>query len=170
MPSWGAAAKAVSDIVEVVASDEASAKAAWLSRLDAPTWGAAAQGVSAVVEEAAKMAHLAEECNSGVNTACEMLSAEDQAKKVWLAKLDVPTWAKVSSAVMEVADVAAATVTMNESDAKAAWLAKLDDGRYHVEVIPHNLSGSGFNKKTGIAHRGQPSFLERRKNYTNKKP
>ena len=132
VPSWGAAAKAVSDIVEVVASDEASAKAAWLSRLDAPTWGAAAQGVSAVVEEAAKMAHLAEECNSGVNTACEMLSAEDQAKKVWLAKLDVPTWAKVSSAVMEVADVAAATVTMNESDAKAAWLAKLDDGRYQV--------------------------------------
>ena len=132
VPSWGAAAKAVSDIVEVVASDEASAKAAWLSRLDAPTWGAAAQGVSAVVEEAAKMAHLTEECNSGVNTACEMLSAEDQAKKVWLAKLDVPTWAKVSSAVMEVADVAAATVTMNESDAKAAWLAKLDDGRYQV--------------------------------------
>ena len=78
------------------------------------------------------MAHLTEECNSGVNTACEMLSAEDQAKKVWLAKLDVPTWAKVSSAVMEVADVAAATVTMNESDAKAAWLAKLDDGRYQV--------------------------------------
>ena len=36
-----------------------------------------------------------------------------------------------------------------------------DDTRYQFEVIPHNLSGSGFNKKNGIAHRGQPSAFER---------
>ena len=35
---------------------------------------------------------LQEACVSGDDTACDTLSREEEAKRAWLARLDVPTW------------------------------------------------------------------------------
>jgi len=89
---------------------EEQAKQKWLAKLDAPVWGQAAAAMVEIVAEASKMADLTEECAAGDNAACETLSKEDAAKKAWLAKLDVPSWGK-----------------MTEDQAKKKWLAKLVD-------------------------------------------
>ena len=103
------------------------AKRAWLAKLDRPTWGKAAKVLAGVMSEALDIAALAEKCDSGDDTACDSLSSEEEAKKAWLAKLDVPTWGKVSAAVSATAMTTfAATVTVDEAAAKRAWLAKLD--------------------------------------------
>jgi len=91
---------------------EEQAKQKWLAKLDQPVWGQAAAAVISVVAEANKMADLTEDCNAGDEAACDMLSKEDEAKKAWLAKLDVPSWGK-----------------MTEEQAKMKWLAKLDNGK-----------------------------------------
>lgn len=88
---------------------EEEAKAQWLAKLDTPVWGQAAAAMISVVAEANKMADLTEGCDAGDAAACDALSQEDEAKKAWLAKLDVPSWG-----------------TMTEDAAKKAWLAKLD--------------------------------------------
>ena len=113
-PSWTSAAKAVSDIVEVAsqsvaerqAADSQSkgeAKAAWMRELDSDGWGQAAKVMSEVMEEATRMADLEEECEAGGTAACEPLSTEEEAKRKWLAKLDVPSWGAAAQAVSEVA-------------------------------------------------------------------
>jgi len=89
---------------------EEQAKQKWLAKLDAPVWGQAASAMVEIVAEASKMAGLTEECDAGDEAACESLSKEDEAKKLWLAKLDVPSWGK-----------------MTEGQAKQKWLAKLVD-------------------------------------------
>jgi len=89
---------------------EEQAKQKWLSRLDAPVWGQAAAAMTLLVSEATKFADLTEDCNAGVIEACGTLSKEDEAKQAWLAKLDVPSWGK-----------------MSEEQAKKAWLAKLEE-------------------------------------------
>jgi len=137
VPSWGKAATAMEEIAaEMIAVESApkmseeeakqawlakldapvwgkmteeQAKQAWLAKLDAPVWGQAAAVMTSVVAEATKMAELTEECNAGDSTACDTLSNEEEAKKAWLAKLDVPSWGK-----------------MTEEQAKKKWLAKLD--------------------------------------------
>ena len=123
VPSWGKAATAMEEIAaEMAAVDSApelldhlpkmteeQAKQAWLAKLDAPVWGQAVAVMTSVVAEATKMAELTEECNAGDSTACDTLSNEEEAKKAWLAKLDVPSWGK-----------------MTEEQAKKKWLAKLD--------------------------------------------
>ena len=124
-PTWighGAAAvgKVVPTAAPVVAapvSAEASAKAAWLSKLDQPTWGAAAS----VLTEAAVIADLSAQCESGEVTACTSLSREDEAKAAWLSKLDVPDWGAAAQVVNDIA-----ALKPNEDAAKAAWLSKLD--------------------------------------------
>ena len=99
---------------------------AW--QLDAPAWGAAAKAMSTVAAEAAQFQALTEECDKGDNVACDTLSKEDEAKKAWLAKLDVPAWGKAAEAMqaMAVVDEAAVVSNTREEEAKRAWLAKLD--------------------------------------------
>ena len=82
---------------------EEEAKQKWLAKLDAPTWGKAASAVIEVVAEASKIADLTEECEAGDSAACETLSKEDEAKKAWLAKLDVPAVAWGKGKVTEIA-------------------------------------------------------------------
>eukprot|EP00967_Tisochrysis_lutea_P159216 scaffold329211_cov70-Tisochrysis_lutea.AAC.1 len=73
-------------------SAEEIAKQKWLARLDAPTWRQAATTMANVANEAADIAALTDDCNSGIDEACELLSREEEAKRRWLARLDVPTW------------------------------------------------------------------------------
>merc|ERR1719486_1414128 len=58
------------------------------------------------------MAELTAACGAGDEVACDNLSREEEAKRAWLAKLDVPTWGN--------------TAKMSEEQAKKAWLAKQD--------------------------------------------
>jgi lipase chaperone LimK len=137
VPSWGEAAEAMEAMVEEVAiasapsgASEEEAKAAWLAKLDtpswgkmseeeaktrwlakldAPVWGQAAQAMTTLVAEASKIADLTEESEAGDSAALALLAKENEAKRAWLAKLDVPSWGK-----------------MSEDEAKKKWLAKLD--------------------------------------------
>jgi len=43
-------------------------------------------------------------CYSGDEVACDNLSAEQEAKLAWLAKLDAPTWGAAAAAVSVIAD------------------------------------------------------------------
>lgn len=118
VPSWGKIS-------------EEEAKQAWLAKLDVPSWGGqqltsdedawsrAADAMITVAAEAHKLADLAEECDAGDDAACEALSKEDEAKKAWLAKLDVPSWGRISENEIEIG--------ISEDEAKRAWLSKLDD-------------------------------------------
>ena len=106
-PSWAAAAKTVSDIAGVVAAEspsEQAANAAKLNALDLPTLGKAASTLYAAVEDATEMANLLDECDVGNSIACLALSTEEEAKRAWLSKLEVSSWAKVAEAVKEVAE------------------------------------------------------------------
>jgi len=88
------------------------------------------------------MAALEEACDAGEAEACEALSREEEAKRRWLARLDVPSWGKAASAVSELASqssardelvqacdegqVEACDTLSREEEAKRAWLARLD--------------------------------------------
>ena len=66
----------------------------------------------------------------------------EEAKKLWLAKLDAPTWGKAATALVDIAGSAGAVAAMEdacdqgvteacdglsrEEEAKRAWLAKMD--------------------------------------------
>ena len=63
---------------------EEAAKAAWLARLDAPSWGQASTTMSEVAGQAAALLALTEDCDSGVEAACDSLSREEEAKRAWL--------------------------------------------------------------------------------------
>merc|ERR1719453_1871620 len=89
--------------VSMLSSSEAEAKAAWLAKLDAPAWGAAAKAINTITSEAAQFQALTVDCDAGIETACDQISKEEEAKKAWLAKLDVPVWGKVASAMEQVA-------------------------------------------------------------------
>jgi hypothetical protein len=108
------------------------AKRAWLAKLDAPTWGTAATALASVVSEAAHIADMTEACYEGDDVACDNLSREDEAKRAWMASLDVPTWgaaaAAVSAVATQVTDVTRAPVT-SENAARKAWLASVDASR-----------------------------------------
>ena len=64
---------------------EEEAKKAWMSKLDAPSWGKAADALTQVVAEAAEMSALVEDCNVGIEEACDQLNQEDEAKRAWLS-------------------------------------------------------------------------------------
>ena len=148
VPSWGKAATAMEEIAAEMEESapklsEEEAKKAWLAKLDVPVWGKMTEeqakrawlakldesGPSAwgqavavmttVVAEATKIAELTEDCDAGDAVACDTLSKEEEAKKAWLAKLDVPSWGK-----------------MTEEQAKKKWLAKLDAPVWQGKVTP----------------------------------
>lgn len=130
--------------VNPVMISEAEAKAEWLAKLDAPAWGAAAKAMSTVAAEAAQFQAHTKECNAGDFKACDNVSKEEEAKKVWLAKLDVPLWGEAAEAMEAMATVEQVEIVsepnaseekktklvglakISEEDAKKAWLAKLD--------------------------------------------
>ena len=121
---------------EVVMPSEADAKAAWMSKLDAPAWGAAADATPAATaydaapamsEAAAKAAWLAklDVPTWGAGGASPM--SEAAAKAAWLAKLDAPVWGGAAmTAPVAAYDAPIAAAPSSEADAKAAWMAKLD--------------------------------------------
>ena len=45
----------------------------------------------------AQLAQMAADCEAGNDVACEEFSREEEAKRAWLAKLDVPTWGKAAA-------------------------------------------------------------------------
>ena len=102
--------------------------------------------MSSVAEEAAQFQKLNEECDAGVNTACDALSREEEAKLAWLAKIDVPSWGKAAAAMKEIGEeqVAASMPSMSEEEAKQKWLAKLcvaSRSRSHIRTpSPDSLS------------------------------
>jgi len=126
---------------------EEQAKQKWLAKLDAPVWGQAAAAMTLLVSEASKIAELTEECNAGDSTAADALAKENEAKKAWLAKLDVPSWGKMSeeqakqawlakldapvwgqvTPTSQEAEPVLLSLEVSEEEAKKAWLAKLDD-------------------------------------------
>jgi hypothetical protein len=115
---WGRASRGV--------QSEEAAKQAWLKRIEAPTWGKARDTFSSVAAEAAYMAQLEEACDQGVEVACDNLSREEEAKRAWLASLDVPTWGPGAAALSQVNDVAV-VLSQSEEVAKQAWLANADE-------------------------------------------
>ena len=82
---------------------EEAAKAAWLAKMDAPAWSKAAEAVASASASAAMTEAAEEACDQGVTEACDGLSREEEAKRAYLAKLDVPTWGAVTAAVASVA-------------------------------------------------------------------
>merc|ERR1719460_551373 len=103
------------------------AKMAWLAELDARSWDKAATAFASVTSEAAQMAEMTADCYQGDMVACDNLSREQEAKRAWLAKLDVPTWGAAAAAVSAVAlEVSAISSSSAEDIAKQAWLAKQD--------------------------------------------
>jgi len=103
----------------------------------APAHGAAAKPMNMLAKEAAPFQMLIEDCDMGVATACEQLSKEEEAKKAWLAKLDVPVWGKIGAAMEQVAvdQLVAAPATVSkdsEEKAKQAWLAKIENAKMKI--------------------------------------
>merc|ERR1719238_996434 len=84
-----------------------------MAKLDVPQWGQQ-QSVDVLLEE---------ECYKGDVTACDTLSREEEAKRAWLAKQDVPSWGPGSPAM-----------AVDEDAAKRAWLAKLDVPQWGQQV------------------------------------
>ena len=76
------------------------------------------------------MAEMTEACNGGDDDACDALSREEEAKRKWLASIDVPTWGQAASAATEIAAAsqtsAASGSAADEDAAKQKWLARLD--------------------------------------------
>ena len=106
-PTWGAVAAAVSEVAAATGpaggADNEEAKKLWLAKLDAPTWGKAAMALVDIAGQAGASAAMEEACEQGVFEACDGLSREEEAKRAYLAKLDVPTWGAVTAAVASVA-------------------------------------------------------------------
>ena len=86
------------------------------------------------------MAEMTAACDDGDTVACDSLSREDEAKKAWLERQDVPTWGAAvttlaanaadaaemaeMSAACEEGDQVACDSLSREEDAKREWLAR----------------------------------------------
>lgn len=119
VPSWGQAAAAMKEIGKesMPSASEEAAKIAWLAKLDEPgVWGQAAAAMTSIVAEANFVAGLTEDAGT---SAAETLAKENEAKRRWLARLDVPSWG-----------------TMTEESAKRKWLARLDVASWKGKVVP----------------------------------
>ena len=188
-PAWGAAAAAVAAVAAEVEAESAMsaeeiAKQESLARLDGSTWGQAEAAMAEVAKQASAVALLTDACNSGHEVACDKLTSEDEAKRAWLGKLDVPSWGAAAAAVSAVASttetattgasagamrtVAAAALpstapssTMTEGDAKHAWLARQDAPREGEasEVAVTEACDSGDNVPIDTLSNGEDDKL-----------
>jgi hypothetical protein len=151
-PTWG------------TATSEEAAKTAWLAKLDAPTWGTAATALAGIASEAAYVADMTEACDDGDEVACDSLSREDEAKRAWLAQLDVPTWGAhvptlgaAAAAVSAVASNVSASSTLSaEEIAKQAWLAKQDTPTWGNFGDPKS---AGAVAMLGVGGQTDPSLM-----------
>ena len=91
----------------VVTLKEATAKAAWLAKLDQPEFGARAL----TIEKKTAAVQVPEPMDESIS--------EDAAKIAWLAKLEQPKLGLVS-----------------EVAAKAAWIKKVDESKWVGKVMP----------------------------------
>lgn len=101
------------------------AKASLLAKMDANVMNRAAKQIESVALEAAKVAVIEAECDSGDQVSCHVLSKEDDAKRAWLSKVDAASWGAAAASITE----AAAAPSMSEDAAKRAWLARLDTSK-----------------------------------------
>ena len=102
--------------------DDKKAKVKWLERLDSHAWGQAAEALATIAAEASEMARVDAACDAGVDVACAQMSKEEEAKRAWLAQLNVQEWNKAAVFVSEIA----AMQKMPERRLRALWLEKLD--------------------------------------------
>ena len=76
------------------------------------------EGVALPTVQLPSFKALQQECGSGNDAACEMLSDEEEAKAAWLARLDAPAWGSLASASVEVgairSDFAAAMAVLED--------------------------------------------------------
>ncbi|EOD18004.1 hypothetical protein EMIHUDRAFT_461289 [Emiliania huxleyi CCMP1516] len=90
--------------------DDVAAKQRWLKSLDVPMWGRAAVALSEAASDAAGMAALSAQCDSGDDVSCRILSEQEEDSQARLARLNVPNWG-----------AAAAVLSVAASDAAAAF-------------------------------------------------
>jgi len=106
--------------------DDVAAKQRWLKSLDVPMWGRAAVALSEAASDAAGMAALSAQCDSGDDVSCRILSEQDEDSQARLARLNVPNWG-----------AAAAVLSVAASDAAAVSHAALEA----LEAFGFNLKG-----------------------------
>jgi len=95
-----------------------------MAALDVDGIAKAANALNEVAAEAAEMASLTEDCQSGVDVACDTLSLEDEAKKQWLKSMDVDG---VQAAATELNNIVDKLASMpSDEAAKQEWLKQLD--------------------------------------------
>jgi len=99
---------------------------AWVNMLGALERAQAAFNEAA--DCASVIAELEAQCETGDEEACEELSQEDEAKKQWLSRVDVPALDSAAKAIAQVSAVASAreSRSQEEDEAKKAWLKRLD--------------------------------------------
>ena len=102
VPTWGAAAAAVSSIASS-ANVEPHARRALLTRLDAPAWRRAETAMTEISRMSNDMSELLKECQSGDDTACDLLAQEQITKGAWLSQLDAQSWDTAAAAVSRIA-------------------------------------------------------------------
>ena len=126
---WNNAAQAVAQVASFPDSlSEQDAKAAWLAKLDAPTWGAAAAALTSAVSEAASIRKLEADCAAKVDVACDSLFQEDEAKRAWLSKMDVPAVSAAAATVTEVAAKVQVPASISTTGLSDQWLAARKPG------------------------------------------
>ena len=129
------------DVAWETLSREGEAKASWLAKLDSDTWGKTASALETVVSEASGMKQMEDDCNVGIEEACDQLSREDEAKRAWLNRLDTPTWGTAAAAVTEVAKgvVTPTTVASPQPTSAAGMSAKtIRDGLTSLAYLRRN--------------------------------
>jgi hypothetical protein len=140
VPSWGK-------------MSEEQAKQKWLAQRE-PAWGKAASAMIEVVAEAGKMADLTEKCEAGESAACDTLSKEDEAKKAWFARLDVPSWGKMTEKQGKVAggdDPVTLPVTLTSEAEVLRLISKW--GNHNAQESPAPKTSEEEAKQKWLAQR-----------------
>ena len=96
-----------------------------MAALDVDGIAKAANALNEVAAEAAEMASSStEDCQSGVDVACDTLSLEDEAKKQWLKSMDVDGVQAAATELNNIVDKLASAPS--DEAAKQEWLKQLD--------------------------------------------
>ena len=125
--------KSAVSTIRMQATAEATAKAAWLAKQDAPAWGGA---------QAVESSDLSQTTYGTVISTSKsydplgVIETQVDAKVAWMSKLDTPTWGNVAVAAPAFQPAPDAGAPVSEVVAKAAWLAKLDAPTWGVGGAP----------------------------------
>ena len=104
---------------------------AWVPSLDAEVLARAEVALSEAAVDAATMADVSAQCESGDAGACKIVNFAEDAKRTWLSSLDASSWEAAARAVAELAAAARSVAPRTDGDAtrdveSAAWTSKLD--------------------------------------------